>query len=97
MANSYSISHRTQKWIKNPFFFHVAILNSSCGGKKTSHTDFLFALVRNMLARAGQEQIAPRPLSRPPTTAAQVSRPEFSRSKHWPTPPVMQLRYFVCG
>jgi hypothetical protein len=60
MANSYSICHQTLKWTEKLFFqlFDLAILNSyillcSCGGKKISHRDFRFALVRNMLAQAG--------------------------------------------
>jgi len=47
MANSYSISRRTFKWMKKLFFhlLDLAILNSyilhsSCGGKKISHRDF---------------------------------------------------------
>ena len=68
MANSYSISRRTFKWTKK-WFFHLLdltvlnsyIFHSSCGGKKISHTDFRYNLVRNMLAHAGPEQRVPRP------------------------------------
>ena len=57
MANSYSTSRRTFEWTKK-LFFHLLdltilnsyILHSSCGGKKISHRDFRFTLVRNMLA-----------------------------------------------
>jgi hypothetical protein len=56
MANSYSISRRILKWMKKLFFhlldlaiFNSCILHSSCGGKKISHRDFRFTLVRNML------------------------------------------------
>jgi len=47
MANSYTASRRTWKWIKKLFFhlLDLAIVNSyillsSCGGKKISHRDF---------------------------------------------------------
>jgi len=47
MANSYSISRHTLKWMKKPFFhlLDLAILNSYIlhslwGGKKISHRDF---------------------------------------------------------
>jgi hypothetical protein len=66
MANSYSICRGTLKWMKKSFFhlFDLAILNcyillSSCGGKKISHRDFRFILVRNMLRQAGYEQTIP--------------------------------------
>jgi len=47
MANSYSISWHTFKWMKN-LFFHLLglailssyIINSLCWGKKISHRDF---------------------------------------------------------
>ena len=103
MANNYSISRRTFKWTKKLFFhlLDLAILNSyilysSCGGKKISHRDFRFTLVRNMLAHAGPERRTPRPLGRPPHVEAHVARLEVSGSKHWPVPSETQLRCRVC-
>ena len=59
MANSYSINLSTFKWMKKLFFhlLDLAILNSyilhsSCGGKKMPPRDFLYTVVRNMLAHA---------------------------------------------
>jgi len=42
MANSYSISWHTFKWTEKLFFhlLDLAILYSSCGGKKISHRNF---------------------------------------------------------
>jgi hypothetical protein len=104
MANSYSICRRTLKWTKKLFFhlFDLAILNSyillsSCRGKKISHRDFRFALVRNMLAQAGYERTVPRPLGRRPSAAAQISRLDAAGSKHWPIPCVKQVRCRVCS
>ena len=89
MANSYSISCRTFKWTKKLFFhlLDLAILNgyilhSSCGGKKMSHRDFRYTLVRNMLAHAGPEWRVPRPLGRPPNIESHVARLEVCSSKH---------------
>ena len=72
MANSYSIHRCTIKWMKELFFhlLDLAILNSyilrsSCGGKKISHTDFRFTLVRNLLAHGESEGRILRPLGRP--------------------------------
>jgi len=103
MANSYSISHRTFKWTKKLFFhlLNLAILNSyilhsSCGGKKMSHRDFRYTLVRNMLAHAGPKRRVPRPLGRPPNIESHVARLEFCSSKHWPNPSETQLRCHVC-
>jgi hypothetical protein len=91
IANSYSICHPTVKWTKTLSFhlFNLAILNSyihlsSCGGKKISHRDFRFTLVRNMLAQAGYERTIPRPLARQPSDASEISRLEASGS--WPRP-----------
>jgi hypothetical protein len=95
MANSYSSCRRTLKWTK--WFFHLldlTILNSfiilsSRGGTHISQRDFRLTLVRNMLAQAGKKENIPRPLSRPPSAAAQV-RLEASGSKHWPFPCAIQ-------
>ena len=104
MANSYSISRRTFKWTKKLFFhlLDLAILNcyilhSSCQGKRISHTDFRFTLVRNMLAHAGPEREVPRPLGRPPNVEKQVARLEVCGSRHWPVPSETRLRYRVCN
>ena len=99
MAKSYSISRRTFKWTKK-LFFHLLdlvilnsyILHSSCGGKKMSHRDFRYTLVRNMLAHAGPERRVPRPLGRPPNIESHITRLEVCSSKHWPTPSETQLR-----
>jgi len=103
MANSYSISCRTFKWTKKFFFnlLNLAILNScilhsSCGGKKMSHRDFRYTLVRNMLTHAGPERRIPRSLGRPPNTESHVARLEVCSSRHWPMPSETQLRYCVC-
>ena len=66
MANSYSISHHTFRWMKKLFFhlLDLTILNryiphSSCGCKKISHRDFRYTLVRNiwhMLDQNGEYQ-----------------------------------------
>jgi len=89
MANSYSTSRRTFKWTKKLFFhlFDLAILNSyifrsSCGGKKVSHRDFRFTLVRNMLAYVGTERRVPRPLGRPPKAEKLLTRLEVCGNKH---------------
>jgi len=103
MANSYSISLRTFKWTKKLFLhlLDLAILNShilrsSCGGKKVSHRDFRYTLVRNMLAYAGPERRIPRPLGKPPNVESHVARLEVCGSKHWPIPSETQLRCRVC-
>jgi hypothetical protein len=103
MANSYSICRQKLKWAKKLFFhlLELAILNSyillsSCGGKKISHRDFRFILVRNMLAQAGYQRTVPRPLGRRASAAAQVNRWEASCSKHWPVPCATQVRCRVC-
>jgi len=104
MANSYSISRRTFKWTKKLFFhlLDLAILNSyilhsSCQGKRISHRDFRFTLVRNMLAHAGPEREVPRPLGRPPNVEKHVARLEICGSRHWPVPSETQLRCRVCN
>jgi hypothetical protein len=104
MANSYSTCRRTMTWMKKLFFhlFNLAILNSyillsSCGGKKISHRDFQFALVRNMLAQAGYKRTTPRPSGRRPSAATKISRLEASGSKHWPSPCAKQVRCHVCS
>ena len=89
MANSYSISRRTFKWAKK-LFFHLLdldilnsyILHSSCRGKKMSHRDLRYTLVRNMLACAGPERRVPRQLGRPPNVESHVARLEVCGSKH---------------
>jgi len=103
MANSYFINRRTFKWTKKLFFhlLDLAILNSyillsSCGGKKMSHRDFRYTLVRNMLAHAGPEWRIPRPLGRPPNVESHVARLEVCGSKHWPIPSETQLGCRVC-
>jgi hypothetical protein len=85
-------------------FFHLLdlailnsyILHSSCGSKKSSHRDFRFTLVRNMLAHAGPERGMPRPLGRSPNVENHVARLEVIGSKHWPVPSETQLRCRVC-
>lgn len=93
MANSYSISCWTWKWMNKLFFhlFDLAILNSyillpSCCGKKISHRNFWCALLRNMLEVAGKEWWLHRPVGRPTTTSVNNSRLDTSFKKHWPGP-----------
>jgi hypothetical protein len=89
---------------RKKLFFHLLvltilnsyILHSSCGGKKISHRDFRFTLVRNMLAHAGPERRVPRSLGRPPKIEKFVARLEVCGSKHWPIPSETQLRCRVC-
>ena len=103
MAKSYSISRRTFKWTKKLFFhlLDLAVLNTyilhpSCGGKKISHGDFRYTLMRNMLAHAGLEWRVPRPLGRPPNTESHVARLEVCGGKHCPIWSETQLRCRVC-
>ena len=94
-----NIGRRTFKW-KKKLFFHLLdlailntyILHSSCGGKKKSHRDFRYTLVRNMLAHVGPERRVLRPLGRPPNVESHVARFEACCSKHWPIPSETQLR-----
>ena len=102
MANSYSISQRIFQSMAKLFFqllepaiVNSYILHSSCGGKKISHRDFRYTLVRNMLAHAGPERRGPRPLGRPLNVESHVTRLEVCVSKHWPTWSEMQLRCCV--
>ena len=103
MANSYSISSRTFKWMKKLYFhmLDLAILNSHilhsfCGCKKMSNRDFQFTLVRNMLAHAGPDQRVPRAWGRPPNVETHVTRLEVCSSKHWPILSETQLRCHMC-
>jgi len=89
MANSYSINRRTWKWTKKLFFhlFDLAILNSyilfsSMGGKKISHSNFQDILLGNLLAQAGHELNAQRPIGRPPAATTQVIRFEEHGRKY---------------
>jgi hypothetical protein len=84
MANSYSISRRTWKWMKK-LFFHLALtmLNShillkSCGSN-LSHRDFRLTLVRNMMELAGPQPHSLQPVSRP---SALAGRLEESSHQH---------------
>jgi hypothetical protein len=104
MAKRYSISLQTFKWTKKLFFhlLDLAILNSyilhsSCQGKRISHKDFRFTLVRNMLAHVGPEKEVPRPLSRPPNVEKHVARLEVCGSTHWPVHSEKQLTCCVCN
>jgi len=101
MANRYSISYSTSKWTKKLFFhlLDLAILNgyilhSSCGGKKISHRDFRYTLMRNMFAHAGAEWRVPRSLDRPPNVESHIARLEVCGSKRWPIPTHLNCR--VC-
>jgi hypothetical protein len=63
MANSYSISKRTWKWMKKLFFhlLHLTILNSyiigkSCGGSKI-HLKFMGQLVNDLVVLSNEENV----------------------------------------
>ena len=91
MANSYTASRRTWKWAKK-LFFHLldltivnsCILLSSCGGKKISHRDFRPILIREMLARSGNEPRPSMPVGRPAQTSTNIGRLDTRHNKHWP-------------
>ena len=91
--------------VDEKLFFHLLdlailnsyILHSSCRGKKISHRDFRFTLVRNTLAHAGPERRIPRPLGRPSNVELQVAKLEACGRKHWPTLSEIQLRCRVCN
>jgi hypothetical protein len=94
MTETYSINCRTWKWTKK-FFFHLFdlanlnsyILFSSLGDKKISLRDFQITLMRNLVAKAGQEQNVRRPVGGPALTAATQSiRFEERGRQHWPIP-----------
>ena len=91
MVNSYTATRQTWKWTKKLFFhlLDLAIVNSyilfsSCGGKKISHTDFRLALIREMLARAGQELRPSMPVGRPLSASKNIGRLDTCHNKHWP-------------
>ena len=93
MANSYTISHQTWKWMKMLLFhlFKLAILNSyillsSCGGKKISHRHFGLALLSNMLELPRQEQRLQRSVGRSSTASVNISTLDTSFNKYWPGP-----------
>jgi hypothetical protein len=93
MANIYSLSRCTWKWTKKLFFhlLDLAVLNSyillsSCHGRKTSHREFRFAPVRNMLAHTGKEPRVHRPPGRPANVVSKVSRLGTGGGKHRPLP-----------
>lgn len=82
MANSYSINHLTLKW-KKKLLFHLLDLTIL---HRQLHSSFLMWELQNFtqkflihpcekyVGHTGQEQSAPRPLWRPTSIAAQVSR-----------------------
>jgi hypothetical protein len=55
-----------------------SVLLSSCDGKKISYRDFQFALIRNMLAHAGQELQVQIPLGGKPQQHWQSELPPHS-------------------
>ena len=96
-----AVAHSSRR---KKFFFHLVdlaifnsyILHSSCGGKKMSHRDFRYTLVRNMLAHAGPERRISRPLGRSPNVESHVARLEICGSKHWHIRSETQLRCRIC-
>jgi hypothetical protein len=102
MANSYSISHRTWKWMKK-FFIHLldlTILNSyillrSCGSK-LSHSDVRLTPVRNMVESAGPQPSPQRSVGRPLALATRIGRLEESSHQHCPTTTEKRLDCVVC-
>jgi len=104
MADSYSIIRRTFEWTKKLFFhlLDLAILNSyilhsSCQGKRLSHRDFRFTLVRNMLAHAGPEREIPQALGRPLMLKRMSLGSKSAAADIWPVPSETQLRCCVCN
>jgi len=98
IANSYSISCRTFKWMKKLFFrmldlaiLDSYILHSSCGGKKISHRDFQYTLMRNRTRTECTKAIRQTTHVEP-----HVARLKVFGSKHWPIPCETQLRCDMC-
>jgi hypothetical protein len=52
--------------------------------KNITHTEFQVALVRNMLAHAGQQPHVHRPPGRSANVVNKVNRLDTGSSKHWP-------------
>jgi len=104
VANSYTASRRTWKWTKK-LFFHLSdlaivnsyILLSSCGGKKISHRDFRLTLIREMLARSGDEPRPSMPVGRPPSASNNTGRLDTRHNKHWPVCSNTKQRCRVCS
>ena len=104
MVNSYTASRRTWKWTKK-LFFHLLdlaiensyILFSSCGGKKISHRDFRLTLIREMMARAGQEPRPSMPVGRPASASKNIRRLDTCHNKHWPGRNQQKARCQVCS
>jgi len=103
MANSYSISHQTLKWMKK-LFFHLLnlailnsyILNSSCEGKKISHRFSIYPH-EEYVGTVGTKQIIWRKLSTLPNVESHIARLKACSSTHWPILSETQLRCHVCN
>lgn len=90
MTNSYSIAcgngPRNCSSMLDPAILNSYILLSLCSGKKVSHKEFWFSLVRNKLAQAGQQPRVQRPLWTPANGTNKVGTLVSSGNKHWPDP-----------
>jgi len=105
MANSYSMSQRTFKWITKSFFHFLDltilsswILLSSCGAKY-SHQEFRLLLVRNLIEEAGKSQDRPTPrlVGRPCSGTKNVLWLKSCHNKHWPAKSSIQLCCHLCS
>ena len=78
--------------VDKKLFFHLLdlavvnsyILLSSCGGKKISHRDFRFTLIREMLAHSGHEPWPSMPVGRQASASNNTGRLDTRHNKHWP-------------
>jgi len=73
------------------------ILLSSCGGKKISHRDFSLTIIREMLARSGQEPQPSMPVRRPDLASTNIRRLDTCHNKHWPGRNPKQWHCHMCS
>ena len=71
------------------FYLHVV-------GRK-SHTDFRLTLIREMLARAGQEPRPSMPVGRQTPASTIIGRLDTRHNKHWPGRSPTKRRCRVCS
>ena len=80
-----------------PDIVNSYILLSSCGGKKISFRDFRLTLIRDMLARAGNEPRPSMPVGRQAQTSTKIVRLDTRHNKHWPVRNPNQRRCHLCS